>query len=148
MLTFELRSFAEWYKKKAEVIFLLLLFHCAPLLISTVMTSWRDRQEMEGMLLHAARSLVELSTSLVSEVVECSPQLYVKSKLRLLNQLGKLVEELLELNQDWTELKLELERDGVTWKEPQDERALLKRSATSDGAREPISPPTKRPRST
>lgn len=112
------------------------------------MTSWRDRQEMEGMLLHKARSLVELSTSLVSEVVECSPQLYVKSKLRLLNQLGKLVEELLELNQDWTELKLELERDGVTWKEPQDERALLKRSATSDGAREPISPPTKRPRST
>ncbi len=55
----------------------------------------------------------QLSNTLVSRVVESSPQLYMKTKLRLLSAIGSLPQEVMEIQQAWEEMNYEWKRAGL-----------------------------------
>ena len=63
---------------------------------------------------HVASNVIQLTNTLVSKVVE-TPQLYVNTKLRLLNSIGSLPEGVMELQQAWEEMHYELKRAGLAF---------------------------------
>ena len=52
-------------------------------------------------------STTQLTNTLVSNVVESSPQLYVKTKFHLLSCIGGLSQAVVKLQQNWNELMLD-----------------------------------------
>ena len=63
---------------------------------------------------HVASNVTHLTNTLVSKVVE-TPQLYVNTKLRVLNAIGSLPEGVMELQQAWEEMHYELKRAGLAF---------------------------------
>ena len=64
---------------------------------------------------HVASNVTQLTNTLVSKVVESSPQLSVNSKLRLLSSIGSLPEGVVDIQQAWEEMNYELKRAGLAF---------------------------------
>ena len=62
-----------------------------------------------------ASNVTHLTNTLVSNVVESSPQLYVNTKLRVLNAIASLPEGVLELQQAWEEMHYALKQVGLAF---------------------------------
>ena len=65
-----------------------------------------QEQKFRQLLDQLIYSTTQLTNTLVSNVVESSPQLYVKTKLQLLSCIGSLSQAVVKLQQNWNELTL------------------------------------------
>ena len=70
-------------------------------------------QKTHQSLHNVASNVTQLTNTLVSKVVESSPQLYVNSKLRLLSSIASLPEGVMDIQQAWEEMNYELKRAGL-----------------------------------
>ncbi|KAJ7390779.1 hypothetical protein OS493_022337 [Desmophyllum pertusum] len=69
-----------------------------------------------------AYNATQLTSSLVSDVVESSPQLYVKTKIHLLSSIGVLSRQVVELQEAWNELIFHRKRAGLMFPEDSDKK--------------------------
>ena len=65
-----------------------------------------QEQKFHQSLDQLIHSTTQLTNTLVSNVVESSPQLYVKTKLHWLSGIGSLSQAVVKLQQNWNELML------------------------------------------
>lgn len=95
-----------------------------------------QEQKFRQSLDQLAHSTTQLTNTLVSNVVESSPQLYMKTKLHLLSCIGALSQEVVELQQAWNELTFYRKKAGLASTEENSvslpkERKSAKRAAQS-----------------
>jgi len=60
-----------------------------------------------------SHNTTQLTNTLVCNVTERSPQLYVKTKLHLLNSIGSLIAAVVKVQQAWSELAFFRQKVGV-----------------------------------
>ena len=72
-----------------------------------------QEQKFHQSLDRLIHSTTKLTNTLVSNVVESSPQLYVKTKLHLLSGIGSLSQAVVKLQQNWNELMLYRKTAGL-----------------------------------
>ena len=72
-----------------------------------------QEQKFHQSLDQLIHSTTQLTNTLVSNVVESSPQLYVKTKLHLLSCVGSLSQAVVKLQQNWNELTLYRKTAGL-----------------------------------
>ena len=72
-----------------------------------------QEQKFHQSLDQLIHSTTQLTNTLVSNVVESSPQLYVKTKLHLLSCIGSLSQAVVKLQQNWNELMLYRKTAGL-----------------------------------
>ena len=72
-----------------------------------------QEQKFHQSLDQLIHSTTQLTNTLVSNVVESSPQLYVKTKLHLLSCVGGLSQAVVKLQQNWNELMLHRKTAGL-----------------------------------
>lgn len=72
-----------------------------------------QQQKFYQSLNQLAYHTAQLTNALVFDVVERSPQLYVKTKLHLLSCIGTLSQEVVELQQAWEELSYHRKKAGL-----------------------------------
>ena len=93
-----------------------------------------QEQKFRQSLDQLVHSTTQLTNTLVSNVVESSPQLYMKTKLHLLSCIGALSQEVVELQQAWNELTFYRKKAGLASTEENSvslpkERKSVKRAA-------------------
>ena len=72
-----------------------------------------QEQKFHQSLDQSIHRTTQLTNTLVSNVVESSPQLYVKTKLHLLSCIGSLSQAVVKLQQNWNELMLYRKTAGL-----------------------------------
>ena len=72
-----------------------------------------QEQKFHQSLDQLIHSTTQLTNTLVSNVVESSPQLYVKTKFHLLSCIGGLSQAVVKLQQNWNELMLDKRTAGL-----------------------------------
>ena len=81
---------------------------------------------------NVASNVTQLTFALVSKVVE-TPQLYVNTKIRLLNSIGSLSEGVMDIQEAWEEMNYQLKRTGLAFpleeNESETRKKVTKRTA-------------------
>ena len=72
-----------------------------------------QEQKFSQSLDHLSHNTTQLTNTLVCNVTERSPQLYVKTKLRLLNCIGNLIAAVVKVQETWNELFFFRSKVGV-----------------------------------
>ena len=72
-----------------------------------------QEQKFHKSLDQLIHSTTQLTNTLVSNVVESLPQLYMKTKLHLLSCIGSLSQAVVKLQQNWNELMLNRKTAGL-----------------------------------
>ena len=96
-----------------------------------------QEQKFRQSLDQLAHSTTQLTNTLVSNVVESSPQLYMKTKLHLLSCIGALSQEVVELQQAWNELTFYRKKAGLASTE-ENSVSLPKERKSAKRAAQPI----------
>ena len=71
-------------------------------------------------------STTQLTNTMVSNVVDSSPQLYVKTRLHLLSRIGSLSQAVVKLKQNWNEWMLSRKTAGLALTEEESVLFLAK----------------------
>ena len=79
----------------------------------TSMDVEEQEQKFRQSLDHLSHNTTQLANTLVCNVTERSPQLYLKTKLRLLNCIGSLTAAVVKVQQAWNELVFFRSKVGV-----------------------------------
>ena len=92
-----------------------------------------QEQKFHQSLDQLIHSTTQLTNTLVSNVVESSPQLYVKTKLDLLSCIGGLSQVVVKL-QNWNELMLNKKTAGLALTEEESVVFLAKEKEEASGS--------------
>ena len=79
-------------------------------------------------------STTQLTNTLVSNVVESSPQLYVKTKFHSLSCIGGLSQAVVKLQQNWNELMLDKKTAALVSTEEESVVFLAKEKEEASGS--------------
>ena len=117
----------------------------------TCMDIEEQEQKFRQLLDHLSHSTTQLTDTLVCNVTERSPQLYVKTNLRLLNCIGSLTRAVVKVQQAWNGLTFfrqnvgvpsteELAKPLLGQEEPKKKVSKRRKVPTADRRRSPHTP--------
>ena len=93
-----------------------------------------QEQKFHQSLDQLIHSTTQLTNTLVSNVVESLPQLYVKTKLPLLSCIGSLSQVVAKLQQNWNELTFYRKTAGLALTEEESVVFLAKEKEEASGS--------------